>query len=259
MFRNNLRLIESEDFSIKYPNTYHLIKWRLYDLCVLLIIFHDHLNYGCRFEKSQIPLFWISYKKLQKEWQCKSDKVATSLLLFNLLGLIYKLDDTFVSKKILKQAKEYQVEKKFSKHCNFYYVPRYSEKLFNDIEKRAIKLIENNIKLKSLCRQWVLRTFDKKYANALFPQYVDDNEDGTSKFSDYKTALLEQVVRSKIRKQKYILEKDLKNNPQWDISKNQILRKNNLIMVRATKDIKKAFKIDSKGSPNIIFKKSNKN
>lgn len=258
LIRYNLRFLESPDFSKRCPNAYKLIAWRLDYLHILLSIFYDSLNYGCRLEKSQLPLFWISYIKLQKEWQCRSDKVATTLLLFNMLGLIYKINDNFVNKKILTEAKKYQAEKKYKKHCNFYYVPRYSKKLFQEIEKRAIKLKENNIKLKSLKKEWVLRTFGKEIANVLFPQYVDENEDGTSKFTDYQTALLEQKVRSKIRKQKYILEKDLKSNPQWNISMNVILRRNKLIRIRATKDIKSAFNIDSNGSPYIICKKFNK-
>lgn len=158
--------------------------------------------------------------------------------------------------KVLNTANRIKEKYRLSKYYNFYFVPQYTDELFNEVEKRAVILKEHNFRITSTNKEWILRTFGEEIANILFPQYKEENAKGTSEKSNRKTKKLEEKILATIKKQNYILEKEIKIDPQWGISKNEIFKNNNLVCIKLNKELKKLFRITCKGYPNIIFKRA---
>ena len=113
---------------------------------------------------------------------------------------------------------------------------------------------EHHFRINSANKEWVLRTFGGEIANILFPQHKKENSRGTSKKSNEKTKQLEEKILDTIKRQNYIFEKEIKEDPQWAISKNEILRKNNLEFSKLNKQLKEMLGITCNGYPNIIYK-----
>ena len=107
------------------------------------------MNFDCRCRKSSLPLFWSSYNSILKDAKLNSTRhrLQESLTLFGLLGLLYKLDDTTVRLKVLNTANRIKEKYKLFKHCNFYFVPQYTDKFFNEVEKRATILKEHHFRI----------------------------------------------------------------------------------------------------------------
>ena len=101
-----------------------------------------------------------------------------------------------------------------------------------------------------------MRTFGKEIANILFPQHKEENAKGPSEKSNIKTKKFEEEILVTIKKQNYILEKEIKKDSQWAISKNEILDNNNLVCIKLNKELKALFNITCNGYPNIICKKT---
>lgn len=256
----NLVLIDDLYNSEKYQTLHRLLRTRIHILQFLLRKFQHNVNYQCRCKNSlnyrllQAPLFWISYSQIQGELKIKREMVASSMVLFNLLGLIYKLNDEQVGEVVLTEGKRFKEVKKYKSHINYYFVPSYTVTFLNKVEKRAIELKNLHFGLKSANRQWVLRTLGREYADVLFPQYVEANATGTTEISNIKTERLTNEILERIEDNGYIFQNTISHNYQWGISKHEILSRNNLICEFSNKELKERFNINRNGY--IIYRQN---
>jgi hypothetical protein len=108
--------------------------------------------------------------------------------------------------------------------------------------------------MKGLGREYILRTFGVELADKVFPQYKEENRQGTSKKSDYITGELSAAVLGMIEKQGYIFERDVNVCRQWKRSIQEILDSYGLERVRLNKELKREYGIDCSGYPYIIIR-----
>jgi hypothetical protein len=256
----NIELLLSDEFKEVYPELYSLIRTRKSNLIAL----NNYVKMNLKDEDFSIddnPLFFISLTGLMDIFDSKDKtRVSQSITLFTLLSLINKIPHDMLPDDLLRTAKHIASKYGHKKLTNFYSINSYGVNSLEDSNKIAQYLKENNISLKGLSREYVLRTFGVEIANKIFPQYKYENSQGTTKESDDHTMILAKHILDTIGKQGYILEKDLKINnmteTQWKRSIQEILDSYGLVKITANKNVKSKYNIDcpQRSYPKIVVK-----
>jgi len=259
----NIELLLSAEFKEIYPQLYSLIRTRKSNLIALNNLAKMNVKKE-DFSVDGNPLFFISLNNLMDVFDSKDKtKVSQSVTLFTLLSLLNKIPHEKLPEDTLKKAKHIAAKYKHKKLTNFYSIDSYGVNSLEESNKIAIVLKEHNISLKGLSREYLLRTFGMEFTNRVFPQYVYENEQGTTEKSDDNSNILATYIMSGIEAQGYVLEKDLKVNntseTQWKRSIQEILDSYGLVKITANKDIKEKYNIDcpARSYPKIIVRKDN--
>lgn len=248
IMRQNALYLDTEEFKIQFPNISKLIRTRKTHLKMMLIYFSQFVT--DELQVNDKPLFYGGYTKLMEVCGINPNKRITlsqSLTLFTFLNMIDKVELDKIPEKELNKAKSISAKYGFKKITNFYQFEEYGCMTLNDSENIAKTLIDNNISLKGLSREYVLRTFGKELSDKVFPQYKYENERGTSKKSDDFTLRISEYILETIKKKRYILEKDVKINDkietQWKKSIQEILDSYGLVRVKASKVNKEKYNL----------------
>jgi hypothetical protein len=262
MMIDNVNYLDSDDFNIAFPELAKLIRTRKHHLQKMLIYFTQFVNEDIYFDDKLI--FFSGYTKLLDVCGINPNKPSTlsqSITLFALLNLIIKLNDKQVPEDILKQAKHIAAKYGHKKLTSFYSFDEYGINVLEKSEQIAHCLKENNMSLKGLSREYVLRTFGIDVSNRIFPQYSFENDRGNSKVSDAKTIEITKFILDKIESQGYVLESEIKVDnkieKQWKRSIQEILDSYDLVKITANKEIKTKYNIQvsERSYPKIIIKK----
>ncbi|NLJ96240.1 MAG: hypothetical protein GX321_03730 [Clostridiales bacterium] len=247
IMRQNALYLDTEEFKIQFPNISKLIRTRKTHLKMMLIYFSQFITDELQINDK--PLFYGGYTKLMEVCGIKGNMntMSQSLTLFTLLNMLDKVELDKIPEKELNKAKSISAKYGFKKLTNFYQFEEYGCMTLNDSENIAKTLIDNNISLKGLSREYVLRTFGKELSDKVFPQYKYENERGTSKKSDDFTLRISEYILENIKKKRYILEKDVKINnkieTQWKKSIQEILDNYGLVRVKASKVNKEKYNL----------------
>lgn len=257
--------LDSDEFKAEFPELNKVIRTRKHHIKMLLLHFSEKINEDMIFEDK--PIFFGSYKQLMEVCATKDcTQLAQSLALFALLNLIEKLPENKIPEKELRKAKSIAAQYGLKKITNFYSFSEYGVDTFTESEENAKKLKENNVTLKGLSRELVLRTFGEKKANEIYPQFRFENSRGTSEKSDEHTAEIVSCIQYCIDKKGYCTEMDITKmlnakyhhvttEVQIKKSLQEILTSYGLKRVRANKDIKEKYNITGDGYPFIIVNK----
>lgn len=256
--------LNSDEFKSEFPELNKAIRTRKHHIQMLLVHFSGMINEDMMFGDK--PIFFGSYPQLMEVCNIrKSDNLAQSLALFALLNLIEKLPEDKIPEQELKKAKSIAAKYGLKKISNFYAFSEYGVGTFTESEKNAKILKENNVTLKGLSRELVLRTFGEETANKIYPQFKFENSRGTSEKSDEHTTEIVSCIQYCLDKKKYCTEIDIVrmlnskyNHVTTEIqikkSLQEILTSYGLKRVRANKGYKEKYNIDENGYPFIIIR-----
>lgn len=241
--------LDTEEFKTQFPNISKLIRTRKLHIQKMLMHFTQHISDNMRYDNK--PLFFGGYNSLMDICGINKNKSKTvlsqSLSLFALLNMLSKVELVNIPTDELNKAKHISAKYGFKKLTNFYQFEEYGCMTLKDSENIAKSLIENNISLKGLSREYVLRTFGIELADKVYPQYKYENKRGTSNKSDDFTLRISEYILETIKKKRYILEKDVKINgkveTQWKKSIQEILDIYGLVRVRASKVNKEKYNL----------------
>lgn len=252
ILKSNLQYLDGDDLKLEFPNLHRLIRTRAKHLKLLTGYFEQFID-----EKVQLngkPLFFAGYTKLCEVCGINPNKRLTlsqSLTLFVLLSMLVKVEPTNVPEKELKTAQTIAIQYGFKKLTNFY---QFDELGYNQLaksEKIAKNLIENNVSLKGISREYLLRTFGINVADRVYPQYKESNKSGTSNKSDKLTMEIASFILEEIQAKGYVTEKKIKVNErvktQYKRSIQEILNTYGLAKIRANQANK-----DKYGLPNEL-------
>lgn len=240
--------LDTEEFKIQFPNVSKLIRTRKLHIQQMLVHFTQYINDDMQYDDK--PLFYASYNTLMKVCDIKDrTRLSQSLTLFTLLNMLSKVELNCIPEEELNKAKHISAKYGFKKLTNFYQFEEYGYMTLEDSEEIAKILIDNNISLRGLSREYILRTFGIEVANKVYPQYKFENKRGTSDKSDRQTLEIGKFILDEIKKKGYMLEKDVKINSrvetQWKRSIQEILDAYGLAKVRASKVNKELYNIPS--------------
>ena len=248
MLIDNANYLDSEEFDLQFPTLSKLIRTRKVHIQKMLLHFTQYVNDNM--QNMERPIFFDSYKNLLSVCGIRQDSrkiLSQSLTLFALLNMIEKLPVESIPEKELTKAKHIAAKYGFKKITNFYSFPEYGVLQFENSEEIAKTLKANNITLKGLSREYILRTFGTELANKCYPQYIHENSLGTTEKSDNATIKLSVKALETTEAQGYILEKDIKQKGlteiQWKKSIQEILNTYGLIKIKASKDNKEKYNI----------------
>lgn len=248
--------LDSEEFKETFPQINKLIRTRKTDIQKILMHMTKYVSDGLQLDGK--PLFFSSITNLMKVCERNSKpKMSQSITLFALLNMLNKVELNCIPEDELNKAKHISAKYGFKKIVNFYQIEEYGFTTLENSEKIAGTLIENNISLKGLSREYILRTFGIETADRVFPQYKYENRQGTSAKSDYLTGEIASVVLNTIKEQGYIFERDVNINgaigTQWKKSIQEILDSYGLKKVKLNKELKEKYGIEGNGYPCIII------
>ena len=248
--------LDSEEFKETFPQINKLIRTRKTDIQKILMHMTKYVSDGLQLDGK--PLFFSSIPNLMKICERNSKpKMSQSITLFALLNMLNKVELNCIPEDELNKAKHISAKYGFKKIVNFYQIEEYGFTTLENSEKIAGTLIENNISLKGLSREYILRTFGIETADRVFPQYKYENRQGTSAKSDYLTGEIASVVLNTIKEQGYIFERDVNINgaigTQWKKSIQEILDSYGLKKVKLNKELKEKYGIEGNGYPCIII------
>lgn len=248
--------LDSEEFKETFPQINKLIRTRKTDIQKILMHMTKYVSDGLQLDGK--PLFFSSIPNLMKICERNSKpKMSQSITLFALLNMLNKVELNCIPEDELNKAKHISAKYGFKKIVNFYQIEEYGFTTLENSEKIAGTLIENNISLKGLSREYILRTFGIETADRVFPQYKYENRQGTSAKSDYLTGEIASVVLNTIKEQGYIFERDVNINgaigTQWKKSIQEILDSYGLKKVKLNKELKEKYGVEGNGYPCIII------
>jgi hypothetical protein len=258
--------LDSGDFKITYPELASLIRHRKHHIKEILLHFTQYVNEDMQIDDK--PFFFASYKTLMEVCEIKgdkSDKLSQSLALFALVDMIIKLSAKDIPEKELNKAKHIAALHHHKKLTGFYSFNEYGTILFENSEEIAKALKANNMTLKGLSREYVLRTFGTELADKVYPQYKYENAQGNSKKSDERTLQIVECIFYCIKQKGYATEKDIvyllgdkykyqTTETQIKKSLQEILISYGLKRIRANKEIKEKYKIGGNGYPFVIVR-----
>lgn len=258
LMRQNALYLDTEEFKLQFPNITKLIRTRKHHIQLMLLHFTAMISEGL--QVNGIPVFYGSYKKLMQVCSCKNkNMMSQSLTLFTLLNMLTKLEIENIPKKELATAQKISKKYGFKKLTSFYQFGEYGCIHLNKSEEIAKNLVMNNITMKGLSREYVLRTFDKELADKVYPQYKRENElfanrnnsnqKGIKKIykSDSRTIEIIKFIKKEIERHGFVRERDIKANRimeiQWRRSIQEILDSYGLVKIKASASNKRKYGI----------------
>ncbi len=267
LIESNINITHNIDLKLKYPNLYKLIHDKLDFLIKMFDISLENLDVKLQnnYIINDIPIFYCSYKYIKDTLNIRQGDVSQNINLFNLLGLINKLNPNDLPKNMCHMLTYYKIKSKVKNQVNTYSISKYTPELLKQAEEIAIKLKENNFTLRGFGWEYIYRTFGKEVADKLFPQNIDRVISDISKERQF---VLKDIIIDNIQNKKYISEPELcenlmkKCNLSIDIAKTQVkrciqelLNDLNLVRIQSNKQLKEHFGISSNGYPFILLKK----
>lgn len=276
ILETNKQMLLNGDFEKYYPEVYKLIKRYISQL----IMMHDIAIMNVRDEnfidENGDIVFFISNRELAKMLdQRQPTKVNQRNVLFAFLKLLKKLDKKEIPEEDLKKALEIQRKYKHQKIVNYFSLGDYDIFRMKESEERAKKWNENNMSMTGLSYEGIYRTFGHEIAWEVYPQHKNKfikTDEGykkvnrtTSTASDNRTNEIAIIIMNEINNKGYVVEKEIveelkgkygQSFAQTQIKRSlqEILEGYNLKRIRCNKEIKKQYKVDSKGYPFIIVK-----
>ena len=262
---DSVNYLDSEEFETSFNNLPKVLGYRKPHLQKIMIHCVDYINEDCQIDGK--PVFYQSYNKLIKVCGVRdSTKLSQSLHLFALLGMMEILPESKIPTDKLNKAKSISATYGFEKITNFYQFEEYGINTLTECDERAKQLRDNHFKISACTREMLLRTYDKKLADEIYPQYTYNNNQGTSEKSDKHTLDIARVIEYCIDNKGYATEKDViqllakdynceSTKRQLAISMQEILNTYSLQRVRLNKELKEKLSFESNGYPFVILRK----
>lgn len=201
--------LDSDDFKITFPELSKLIRTRKHHIKAMLLHFSQYINDDMK--ENGKPFFYASYETLMDVCGIKGNRntLSQSIVLFALLNMITKLQIEDIPEKELNKAREIAAQYHLKKLTGFYSFEEYGTMLFEESEDIAKTLKENNITLKGLSREYIIRTFSPALADKVYPQYKNENRKGNSIKSDEHTLDITECLFYLLDKKGYATEKEI--------------------------------------------------
>lgn len=204
------------------PHLYNLLKDHLGVLHLINTIGLNHLHhYSDRHNSHNI--FFASASYLARELQTtNTGKIAQQINLFATLGLIEKVQNDFIPKKMLDKANELRLDGEKIKHnrVNFYIVHSFKE-CGEGAEEKAKVLLEHGVRHSNISKSSVARLFSQDYAKVVFPEDVKCNLSKYGNRRDNIDLLLEENFGELLKTYGFVTKSMLANMKVFQLSKSQ--------------------------------------
>lgn len=222
-------------------------------------------------------VFYISNRKLaeymgKSNSQKKIDKVSKYIKMLIYHNMIRILDDEEIPEALLKKAIQRScIDKKHKKHCNFYAIPSWVIEQLKTIENRGQCWKRNGYRMDGISFDMFYRAEGFDVAASLYPQYKKKkNEFGElenrtpTQASDDRTFSITEVIMYLIEKKGFCTEKEIIHilgcDYGYKVTEKQIKRSLTEILdnymlkkIKANKELKEKYGIQSNGYPYIII------
>jgi len=268
-------------FSELCPQTNKNIRYVKELFSVMVHIAKDNV-YGENYTNSDGDIvFFVSLTDLAKQMNVSLNHInrisqRLSVLIYH--DLVRKLDDEKIPEMMLKKAQAISIDKKYPKRVNFYAIPSWILEHLSNVEIQGVKWKNNGYTVKGASYEMYYRGEGLEVAQNIYPQHKKVKE----KEIDFETGEISEVIKDRttskisnervdnivksidiiINRKGYTTEKEimiyLSREYMWEITEIQLrkmrgqLEKLGYKRIRANKEIKDKYNIDSLGYPSII-------
>lgn len=260
-------ILLSEDLKHVYPAVHQRFDRYKQDIISILTIFKENLYED---ENGELrSLTWISVRRLSEKLygtDRKYEKVNRILNLMTYTEWIDKLDESKIPADLLKKIKATQIAKKRDKRSNVFELLLLGDDFFRQLNKKCEAMQELGFTMKGFSKEYVQRTDGTKKADTVF---VQDKDRTVSAKSEAITQDIHKIALRSIKKNGYIIEKDLikKVQKKWKSkgfteykykqAVSELLQTYGLQRKRLTKELKQEFgitKLSAKSSPAALVR-----
>ena len=230
-------------------------------------------------------VFFVSLGELARITKTAANnlkRISQRLAVLTYHDLIRKLDDDKIPPKMLAKAQAIAIANKTTQRVSFYSIPSWVFDQLNNIESQGVKWKQNGYTVKGTSYEMFYRTEGLEVAQNIYPQYkkvaskdinyetgeiIESVKDRTTtKKSDERVENIVSVVEKLVSEKNYTTEKEivlyLSKEYKWEVTEIQLrkmrgeLEKIGYIRVRANKELKEKYSVQSNGYPMIICKSS---
>lgn len=183
-YENNKLLLKNNDFLLRYPKLYSLIKKHIDILYAMNEIGNTNLM-GRSLQYNNQAIFFSSttYVKNNHNVKYSTSVINQFINLLSVLGLIVKVKEDYIPTEYLFMSKNrMKIDKCRYNHVSFYTLPNMSDVL-SSAEDIANVLVNNNIKYYKISRNVVSDLFGEEFADEIYVQKIYR---GTSKIKNKK-------------------------------------------------------------------------
>lgn len=270
-----MKRITMDKFKELCPQADKNIKYAKNTFMMMLSVARDNV-YSEKFSNDDGEIvFFITNKKLAEfmdkgNSQGKIDKISKYIKMLAYHDLVRILDNDKIPNWLLQKSLRYANSDK--NRVSFYAIPSWVVQQLTTVENNGIKWKEKGYRLAGISYDMFYRSEGYEVAASLYPQYKKKkNGSGeivdrtTTKASDERTIKISEVILQRIQEKGYCTEKEiilaLGNQYKYKVTETQIKRCLNEIMesyslkkIKANKQLKEQYHIESDGYPNIIVK-----
>ena len=219
-------------------------------------------------KNGEIVFFITNAELLRKSGRTQNsrqaEKISRYIAVLSYLNMIRKLPDSEIPAKLLNKARQI-VGGRNRRHVQFYAIPAWVAQHTEQIENYGRKYIENGYRAAGISFELFCRTEGFKTAARVYPQIAQTKkaDSGTTIQQDNRHEIVMEVIGDSIRKKGYARECEIMDaiksrlgayfcERQIKRSLPELLRANCWKRIRATKELKNKFDIESKGYPFLI-------
>ena len=228
-------------------------------------------------------VFFVSLGELARITKTAANnlqRIGQRLAVLTYHDLIRKLDDDKIPPKMLAKAQAIAIANKTTQRVSFYSIPSWVFDQLINIESQGVKWKQNGYTIKGTSYEMFYRTEGLEVAQNIYPQYKKvaskdiDYETGeiiesvkdrtTTKKSDERVEKIVSIVEKLVGENNYTTEKEivlyLSKEFRWEVTEIQLrkmrgeLERLGYIRVRANKELKEEYMVQSNGYPVIICK-----
>lgn len=194
----------------------------------------------------------------------QAEKISRYLAVLTYLDMIRKLPDSEIPAKLLNKACQI-VGGRNRRHVSFYCIPAWVVQHTEQIESYGRKYVENGYRAAGISFELFCRTEGFKTAARVYPQIAAQKtaDSGVTIQQDSRHAIVMEAIADSIMEKGYCRECEIMDaiksklgayfcERQIKRSLPELLRANCWKRVKATKELKKKFSIESMGYPFII-------
>lgn len=257
LLQENMRMLYTSEIRETYPILYKAIRRYLPELRAIHQIALNVIPCGGTSER---VIFFASNHFLGNLTGKAKSYISVRIALLTFLKLCRKLDDSEVPREMLSKAITFRVKHSLNESVQFYELPSFSVTTLLEASRMAELYKANGGTIKGMSREWILRTLGEAEANRVYPK---QNGKSLPPGSEEFQKKVDVTVTRLLRRRDYITEGDilprLNGIKEYDkVCLKRCLQetatKHGLIRKRATKSLKKEYKVKAKGYPIVYIR-----
>lgn len=267
ILEGNIEFLESDKFRYGYPLVYERVRRYDKELKVMHNLAREFIKTEYFADSRGYPVFFSSISHIGRlcgKGDHQSKQVTNVIALLTYLGLVNKIDEADIPKRMLASAKRHAAIRRQTNIVSFYSIPPYNLKTMQFADNKSREFKDKNFSMRGWSHEMLVRALGNEEANRVYPQLKGKK---VSRLSEDVTQMLEKSILTLIECKGWTTEAEVLSTVKLFFSGQlaykerqlkavmpELLDKYCLTRIRLNKMLKGNFDIKVSGYPFIIVK-----